>query len=144
MSTSQRVSCVFSTFVALIGPTLVWAGEDKAAVLAKCKLKAMKLYTQKEELSQDAIVRASEYVVTCMIAAGYRIDPTKRVLHAMDRPPLPGASSLGEANGGRDDHAIKPNASAACANFRSRHSGEPLNLMSGFYCSHPFCRTPDG
>ena len=41
----------------------------------------------------------------------------------MDRPPLPGASSLGEANGGRDDHAIKPNASAACANFRSRPQG---------------------
>ena len=46
-------------------------------MLANCKLKAMELYTQKEELSQDAIVRASEYVVTCMIAAGYRIDPTK-------------------------------------------------------------------
>ena len=77
MSTSQRVSCVFSAFVALIVPTLLRAGEDKAAVLAKCKLKAMELYARKEELSQDEIVRASEYVVTCMIAAGYRIDPTK-------------------------------------------------------------------
>jgi hypothetical protein len=77
MNTSQQVSCVFSAFVALIVPTLLWAGEDKEAVLAKCKLKAMELYTRKEELSQDAVVRASEHVVTCMIAAGYRIDPTK-------------------------------------------------------------------
>ena len=95
MNTSQQVSCVFSAFVALIVPTLLWAGEDKEAVLAKCKLKAMELYTRKEELSQDAVVRASEHVVTCMIAAGYRIDPTKS-LHAMDRQPLPGASSLGD------------------------------------------------
>jgi len=77
MNTSQQVSFVFSAFVALIVPTLLWAGEDKEAVLAKCKLKAMELYTRKEELSQDAVVRASEHVVTCMIAAGYRIDPTK-------------------------------------------------------------------
>jgi hypothetical protein len=75
MSTSQRVSWVFSTFLTLTVPTLLWAGEDKESVLAKCKLKAMELYTRKE--SQDAVVRASEYVVTCMIAAGYRIDPTK-------------------------------------------------------------------
>ena len=46
----------------------------KEAVLAKCKVE---LYTRKEELSQDAVVRASEHVVTCMIAAGYRIDLTK-------------------------------------------------------------------
>jgi hypothetical protein len=77
MNTSQQVSCVFSAFVALIVPTPLWAGEDEEAVLAKCKLKAMELYTRKEELSQDAVVRASEHVVTCMIAAGYRIDPTK-------------------------------------------------------------------
>ena len=30
-------------------------------------------------MSQDAVVRASEHVVTCMIAAGYRIDPTEEV-----------------------------------------------------------------
>ena len=48
MSTSQRVSWVFSAFVTLTVPTLLWAGEDKEAVLAKCKLKAMELYTRKE------------------------------------------------------------------------------------------------
>ena len=82
MGTSQRASrgfhrqITFIAFVALILPTPLWAGyEDKAAVLAKCKLKAMELYRPRGELSQN--VGASEYVVTCMIAAGYRIDPTK-------------------------------------------------------------------
>ena len=72
MSTSQRVGCVFSAAVALIVPTLLWAGEDKEAVLANCKLKAIELYRPSGDYT-----RASEYVVTCMIAAGYRIDPTK-------------------------------------------------------------------
>ena len=75
MSTSQRVSWVFSAFVTLTVPTLLWAADEKEAVLAKCKLKATELYTRNE--SQDAVVRASEYVVTCMMAAGYRIDTTK-------------------------------------------------------------------
>ena len=38
------------------------------AMLAKSKVKVMELYTRQEG-SQDAIVRTSEYVVTCMIAA---------------------------------------------------------------------------
>ena len=70
-NTSQRVSCVFSAFVALIVPTLVLA-QDKSAVLANCKLKAIEMYRPSGEY-----IRASEYVVTCMIAAGYRIDPAK-------------------------------------------------------------------
>ena len=37
MSTSQRLSFVFSAVVVLIVPTLLWAGEDKEAVLAKCR-----------------------------------------------------------------------------------------------------------
>ena len=40
--------------------------------MANCKLKAIELYRPSGEY-----IRASEYVVTCMIAAGYRIDPTK-------------------------------------------------------------------
>ena len=71
MSTSQRVSCVFSAVVALIVPTLLLA-QDKSALLANCKVKAIELYRPSGEY-----IRASEYVVTCMIAAGYRIDPTK-------------------------------------------------------------------
>ena len=74
MSASQRVSrgvgC-FSAVVALIVPTLLLA-QDKSAVLANCKLKATELYRPSGEF-----IRASEYVVTCMTAAGYRIDPTK-------------------------------------------------------------------
>ena len=71
MSTSQRVSGGFSAVVALIAPTLLLA-QDKSAVLENCKLKAFELYRPSGEY-----IRASEYVVTCMIAAGYRIDPTK-------------------------------------------------------------------
>ena len=87
MGTSQRVSRGFhrlrlasGTFgvVALIIPTLLLAQEqDKSAVLANCKLKAMELYKPSGELAQ--FTPASEYVVTCMIAAGYRIDPLKKI-----------------------------------------------------------------
>ena len=45
----------------------------------------------KGELSQDADSSArADTIVTSMIAAGYRIDPTKES-HAMDRQALPGA-----------------------------------------------------
>jgi hypothetical protein len=74
MSASQRISRGFhrlSAVVALIVPTLLLA-QDKSAVLENCKLKAIELYRASGEY-----IRASEYVVTCMIAAGYRIDPTK-------------------------------------------------------------------
>ena len=74
MSASQGVSRGFhrlSAVVALIVPTLLLA-QDKSAVLENCKLKAIALYRPSGEYN-----RASEYVVTCMIAAGYRIDPTK-------------------------------------------------------------------
>ena len=73
MSASQRVSRGFhrlGAVVALIVPTLLLA-QDKSAVLENCKLKAIELYRPSGEY-----IRASEYVVTCMIA-GYRIDPTK-------------------------------------------------------------------
>ena len=92
MSASQRVSRDFhrlSAVVVLVVPTLFLA-QDKSAVLENCKLKAIELYRASGEY-----IRASEYVVTCMIAAGYRIDPTKD-LPAMDRRPLPSASSLGD------------------------------------------------
>jgi hypothetical protein len=74
MSASQRVNRGFhrlSAAVALIVPTLVLA-QDKSAVLENCKLKAIEVYGPSGELS-----RASEHVVACMIAAGYRIDPSK-------------------------------------------------------------------
>ena len=62
---------VFSAVVALIVPTLLLA-QDKSAMLENCKLKAIELVQNSGEYN-----RASEHVVTCMIAAGYRIDPTK-------------------------------------------------------------------
>ena len=74
MSASQRVNRGFlrlSAAVALIVPTLVLA-QDKSAVLENCKLKAIEVYGPSGELS-----RASVHVVACMIAAGYRIDPSK-------------------------------------------------------------------
>ena len=79
MSTSKRAARgwhrlglkIVSAVAALIVPTLLLA-QDKSAVLENCKLKAIELYRPSGEY-----IRASEYVVTCMIAAGYRIDPTK-------------------------------------------------------------------
>ena len=71
MSTSQRASCVFSAVVTLIVPTLLLA-QDTSAALGNCKLQALELYRPSGEY-----IRASQYVVTCMTAAGYRIDPTK-------------------------------------------------------------------
>jgi hypothetical protein len=46
--------------------------DNKEAMLAACKVRAMEIYKPQSELSQDS--RASEYVFNCMIAAGYQRD----------------------------------------------------------------------
>ena len=70
---------VFSAVVALIAPTLLLA-QDKSAVLENCKLKAIELVQNSGEYNGASGSMSSP----CMIAAGYRIDPTKEFCLLMD------------------------------------------------------------
>ena len=68
---------VVSAVDPLIVPTPLLANISRL-MLANCKLKAMELYKPSGELAQ--FTPASEYVVTCMIAGGCRIDPLKKIM----------------------------------------------------------------